>query len=131
MDLKMSNRTVSRRDHAYYIRAERLCRLSTYSIRVGAFAAHNGKALAGAFNTVRNVPKPGTYGGATYHAEFNCIRMVPPRLLSRITLYVARINKMGEKMPSCPCDRCLHFLYNNDVREICYFNGSVLVKERL
>lgn len=127
----MKNRLVSRRDYAHYIRAERLCKLSNYSIRVGAFAAHNGKVLAGSFNTVRNNPRHTSYGNATYHAEFNCIRMVPPRLLSRITLYVARISKMGERMPSRPCDRCINLLYDNDVREICYFDGTVLVKEKL
>lgn len=119
------------RDFKYYNRAANLCMLSDYHIRVGAFAAHNGKALAGAFNTVRNNTKNAEFGTATYHAEFNCLRMVPDRLLSRITLYVARIDKLGRHMPSKPCHRCTRELALRGVREIVYLNGQhLLVKER-
>lgn len=120
-----------RRDREHYYRAIRLAKFSEYPIRVGATAASNGKVLAGAFNTIRN-SNPGTeFGHATYHAEHNCIRMVPPRLLTRITLYVARIDRKGHRVPSRPCSKCMKLLAEYNIREVVYFDGEFIVKERL
>ena len=119
------------RDRKFYYSARRLASQSMYPIRVGCIAAHNGKVLAGAFNTIRNPASNVPYGNATYHAEYNCISMVPDRLVSRITLYVARIDKSSKRMPSRPCDRCMVNIATRDIREIVYFDGQFIVKEKL
>lgn len=119
------------RDRTHYYRAIELAKFSDYPVRVGSVAAVNSKFLAGAFNTVRNLAENVGYGSATYHAEYNCICLVPPRLLSRITLYVARVNKAGQRMPSRPCDRCWEMISANSVRKVVYFDGEFIVKERV
>jgi tRNA(Arg) A34 adenosine deaminase TadA len=119
------------RDRKLYYRAARLCLQSDYHIRCGALAAVNSKVLAGAFNTVRNDAKNTPYGTATYHAEFNCLRMVPDRLLTRTTLYVARVDKAGKRMPSRPCNRCMGELELKGIRVVVYFDGEFIIKEKL
>lgn len=119
------------RDRNYYFNASKLAKLSDYTTRVGAIAAHNGKVLAGAFNTIRNDIPNAPYGTATYHAEWNCVSMVSPRLLNRITLYVARIDKLGKRVASRPCNRCVVDLLKFGVKEIVYYDGNWIVKERL
>lgn len=124
------------RDRVFFYRAKRLAKHSDYpTYRVGAFAAHNNKALAGGFNTIRNDPTGRhdrtMFGNATYHAEYNCLRAVPERLLSRITLYVARIDKAGRLRPSRPCPSCRSVIDSYGVREVVYWNGEFIIKEVL
>jgi tRNA(Arg) A34 adenosine deaminase TadA len=107
-----------------------LAHYSDYPIRVGAVAYHNSKRLAGAFNTLRNSAKNSEFGTATYHAEHNCLRGVPYRFLSKATLYVARLGKMGEALPSRPCSKCRILLADMGVPEVVYRNSEgILVKE--
>ena len=119
------------RDRKFYYAARRLANQSSYSIRVGAVAANNGKLLAGAFNTIRNPSSNVPFGHATFHAERNCLLMVPFDSLRRATLYVARIDKSGKRMPSRPCNRCMVFLQQRGIRELVYFDGKFIVKEKL
>ena len=119
------------RDKRLYGSALHLAAQSEYSTRVGCVAAHNSKVLAGTFNTVRNSVKNAPYGTATYHAERNCLRMVPDRLLAKLTLYIARLDKAGGHMPSKPCHRCLSEIKIRGVRELVYYNGRNIIKERL
>ena len=121
---------VESRDYAFYRKAKYLASFSSYRVRVGAFAAHNGKALAGAFNTIRNPTKNAELGGRSFHAEFNCLRMVPDRLLTRITLYVARIDYDGLIVPSKPCHRCMGELAQKGVKEVVYLDSDLRVVKR-
>lgn len=119
------------RDRKFYFSAKRLAWQSSYAIRVGALLANNGQTLAGAFNTVRNPANNVPYGGATFHAERNCLLLAGRRSLRRATLYIARIDKSGKHMPSRPCDRCLESIGIKGVRELVYFDGQFIVKEKL
>jgi tRNA(Arg) A34 adenosine deaminase TadA len=122
--------TLLERDGKGYDIAVLLASYSGYPIRVGAVAYHNSKRLAGAFNTLRNSSKNSEFGTATYHAEFNCLRMVPDRFLSKTTLYIARLGKGGEDLASRPCSKCRILLANMGVPEVVYRdNEGVLVKE--
>jgi len=124
--------TILERDYKGYVTALDLAWMSDYPIRVGCVAYINNKRLAGAFNTLRNSAKNVEFGAATYHAEHNCIRMVPDSFLSKATLYIARVGKgdYANEMPSRPCSRCRLLLANSNVPEVVYRNSEgQLVKE--
>lgn len=125
------SKTLSTKDHNYYGRALKLSLYGEHRVRVGALASVNAKITAGAFNTYRNVVNNAPYGSATYHAEFNCVRQIPPRLLPRTTLYVARVDKIGNPMDSRPCARCIKLLTFSGVRDVVYYFNGQLLKERL
>jgi len=122
--------TLLGRDERGYAVAVSMASYSGYPIRVGAVAYHNSKRLAGAFNTLRNSAKDSEFGTATYHAEHNCLRGIPSRFLLKTTLYVARLGKRNEELPSRPCSKCRILLAGVGVPEVVYKNNEgVLVKE--
>lgn len=122
--------TTLSRDHVYYSDAVNLARWSNLPTAVGAVAAHNNKRLAGGFNTLRNAAPNVEFGQASYHAEHNVARMVPVRLRTRATLYVARLSKLDDEMPSRPCTRCRKLLADMGLTEVVYLNNEgKLVKE--
>jgi len=123
-------RKILQRDFDFYHKARILAGNAEHRVRVGCVAAHNGKLLAGAFNTIRNDAKVVSYPQATYHAEHNTINLIPERLLSRCTLYVARIDVDGNWRPSHPCKYCIAEIKEAGIREVVYVTtADRLVKE--
>lgn len=120
------------RDRTFYLSAVSMARLSDYSTRVGSVAAVNRKRIAGAFNTVRSDPNNVPHGSATFHAEHNCVSMVPYRLRRKATLYIARLGRMDQELPSRPCSRCFRLLRFYRTPDIVYLGTyGELVKEKI
>ena len=87
------------RDVELFHKAVSLAGQSFHFTRVGCIAAHNQKVLAGAFNTIRNEPRNVLVGEASRHAEHNCLGLLNENVLSKVTLYIARINRTGVTLP--------------------------------
>ena len=118
------------RDIENFRDAAAIATTSTYSTRVGCVAAINRKFVCGAFNTQRNLPKNVPHLEATRHAEHNCLAMVPAGDLEKVTLYIARLNRANQRLPSRPCVACMAEIVSLGVREVVYINKHArLVKE--
>lgn len=118
------------RDLAFYWEAVDLAEYSSYTTRVGCIAAKGSKKIAGGFNRLRNPAKNVSFGDATFHAEYNVLRLVG--YPDKVTLYIARLGKNNKTMPSRPCNRCMEMINDNGIAEIVYMNqfGSI-VKEKV
>jgi tRNA(Arg) A34 adenosine deaminase TadA len=117
-------REVLERDIDFFHRARNLAENGQHRVRVGCLAAVNGKIISGTFNTYRNDAKVVPYKNATYHAEHNCLNLIPDRFLPRVTLYVARINLSGIALPSRPCVYCMAEITSSSVREVVYYSAK-------
>lgn len=115
-------RDVLQRDINFYGRAANLAVLSDYSTRVGCLAAKGNRLLAGAFNTIRSTPRNTAYGGATFHAEHNCLGLLSDSDFPRTTIYVARLGRSAQQLPSRPCVRCMLELVDKGIREVVYLD---------
>lgn len=93
--------------------AYELAQNGQHRVRVGAVVARKGTPLAGAFNTVRN-DSPVDFKDQTYHAETNCLNSLMYEQVKRggLTLYICRIGRRGELLPSYPCWRCMRFIHD-------------------
>lgn len=123
---------LSQKDMQCYNGAVALARNGEHRVRVGALAVVSGKKVAGAFNTFRNDPANTSYRNATYHAEMNALCQVSERLLSRVTLYIARLDIFHNQKPSAPCKYCDALCRDMGIKAIVYLDPNLhLVKERL
>lgn len=122
---------VLERDVAFYTKAIVVAGQSDYATRVGAVAAKGNKSICAAANSLRNPANNVSHGQATYHAEYNVLRMVQDP--TRVTVYIARLNKSGDMdMPSRPCNQCMKTFRMYGFPEIVYLDSSrKLVKEKL
>lgn len=118
------------RDISFYWQAVDLADYSDYSTKVGCIAAKGNKRIAGAVNRLRNPAKNVPYEEITYHAEFNVLQMLDD--YDKVTLYIARLGKMGMDMPSRPCIRCMNKLYTYSIDEIVYKDKfNKIIKEKV
>lgn len=116
-------------DYKFFERAVDLALNGEHRVRVGALAVARGKPVAGAWNVVRNT-SPVDYRDMTEHAEMACLMMVSKRLKPATTLYVARINKAGDYMPSLPCPRCRVILRTAGIKAV-VFCGEAQILHKL
>lgn len=99
-----------------------------HRVRVGCIVARKTRPLAGAFNTVRNKDYTSLgdeFHKHTYHAEINCLRLLPYEQVARggLTLYVCRLNHWDELKASKPCWRCLkHIQEQGAISRIVYWD---------
>lgn len=115
-----------------FVKAANLAQLSTANrVRCGAVAEFKGNILCGAFNTHRNIPRNVDFGYMTYHAEQNCLDMIPWEKRSKVSLYVARIGRLGDLRPSYPCHRCQAILVEAQIPQIIYYDGERLQKVKI
>lgn len=120
---------ISKSDHLHFTKAMYLAHSGKHRVRVGCVAAIKGTRIAGAFNTVRNVTKNGVvFTDHTFHAEENCLRMVPYELRPKTSLYVCRIDRNGRLKPSYPCVYCLAQIKITGFKYLIYYDGAKLVK---
>lgn len=118
------------RDIDFYYEAVKLTKASEYTTKVGCLSAKGNKRLALAVNTVRNPAKNVPYGEATTHAEMNVLHML--NSTARVTLYIARVGKLMQELPSRPCHRCMLEIRNSGIKEIVYLDKfHKVVKEIL
>lgn len=116
------------KDFERFSKAARLAENGEHRTRVGCVAVVGGKIVSGAFNTHRNSQNIVPYSFATYHAETNTLAGVPYEQLPRTVLYVARISKSGELLPSKPCWRCTEQIKRSGIKTVIYYDGLKLVK---
>jgi len=118
------------RDIDFYVDATVIASYSDYTTRVGCIAAKGNKIISVASNRLRNSALNVPYGEATTHAEMNVLNMLGET--GRVTLYIARLGKMEQELPSRPCVNCMKAILKTDIREIVYMDKSGhVVKERL
>ena len=92
-------------------RALRLAELSTMRSKHGAVLVQGGKVLSVGVNTQRNEVAPHIeHQFVSDHAEANALRGYGFEGVSKMTLYVARIDYKGDKMYSKPCIYCQHMI---------------------
>lgn len=131
----MSFVNVLSRDEKYFKVAATVAAVSDYSTKVGCVAAKGNKLICSASNRLRNPAKNVPWKEATTHAEINVLRLIGFDGARKLTLYIARLNKSGQTMPSRPCVTCMETITKENpviVYEIVYINQfGHLVKEKL
>lgn len=121
---------ILQRDLDYYADATVIASYSDYTTRVGCIAAKGNKIISVASNRVRNQNLNVPYGEATTHAEINVLNMLGET--DRVTLYIARLGKLEQELPSRPCRSCMKAILETNIREIVYMDKyGHTVKERL
>lgn len=110
-------------DLRFFKKAATLALSGEHRVRVGCLAVCKGKPVAGAWNTIRNT-SPVKFKDMTIHAEMACLNQVSYRLHSSTYLYVARISKANELLPSYPCAKCMKKLMKTDLKGIYFFDES-------
>jgi tRNA(Arg) A34 adenosine deaminase TadA len=106
--------------------AGKLADCSTYgNFRHGAVLVRGGAVQSLGFNNEKYCSRGAKYrpeekGHATYHAEIRAILGVPYHITKNSTIYVARVNKVGESRISKPCDMCQAVLNSQGIRKAIY-----------
>ncbi|WP_176711525.1 hypothetical protein [Streptomyces sp. PTY087I2] len=106
----------SRIDLAIKEAAKSLCRH-----KVGAVLIKGSRVLAMSSNRYRNSPGV-DFMNATFHAEEVVLRRFTPA--RGATIYVARVNRIGETALARPCERCQAALLERGVRRACYTTST-------
>jgi len=120
------------RDIRIYSKALTIAYMSDYSTRVGSVLAKGNRAYAGAFNVGKNDQKNVPHGFASVHAEIAAMACCSEKELPKTTLYIARLSKVEDQMPSRPCVNCMRSIMRVGIKEIVYLDKYYnLVKERL
>ena len=109
---------IYKNDYKFWKQAYDLARNGEHRVRVGCLGVVSGIPTAGAWNRIRNVANV-DFTDISIHAEMACINQISERQQPRTTLYIARINKKGQALPSHPCKRCLEKLITLDVKSVC------------
>lgn len=92
----------------YLIMALGVASTSTCRHKHGAVIVRHGKVLGTATNRTKNDPRYIDWRHSSIHAEIAAMKKAGwPK---RATVYVARINNLGEPRLSKPCDNCQEVL---------------------
>lgn len=81
---------------------------STCRYKHGAVVVKHGKVLGAATNRTKNDPKYVDWRCSSIHAEIAALKRA--RFPRRSTVYVARVNALGESRMSKPCANCQEVL---------------------
>jgi deoxycytidylate deaminase len=97
--------------------------------QLGAVLTRGSRTLSSAPNKFRNHPWI-NYLHATEHAEMAALRKGLLNSARGSTMYVARVNRLGNPCMARPCSRCMKKLYEAGVREVVYTTdeGTYLVE---
>lgn len=108
--VKFDPTDASRSATRFMERAASLAGISQMRHKHGALLVTNGNIRAVGVNVKQNDPKPWVpYDYLSTHAEVNALSQTQHQLITG-TLYVARVNREGNLMPSMPCDNCLGYM---------------------
>jgi deoxycytidylate deaminase len=120
------------RDIELFGKAGLAASLSDYSTRVGCVAAKSRKVIAISANKLRNPSINVPYGQASTHAEMGVMAMLLDEEYKRLTLYIARLGRLHQNLPSRPCRACILEISGCGIREIVYMDRfKHVVKEFL
>jgi tRNA(Arg) A34 adenosine deaminase TadA len=81
---------------------------SSCRYRHGAIVVKHGHVLGSGTNRIRNDPKYVDWRSSSIHAEIVALRRAS--FPKRATIYVARVNRLGEPRLSKPCANCQEVL---------------------
>jgi len=115
----------------YFRLAEKMAWKSDHRIKIGSVLVSKGQVLNVGHNKVgKTHPKYKWF----LHAELDCCLGIGDRDLSSATIYLFRVNSLGQVGNCNPCPTCVRVLRELGVRSVCYTTGSydltVLIKER-
>src|SRR5262245_11806193 len=113
-------RDVDEKDLELFEKAKELAMYGGYANKVACLAVINRTVLAGTVTMFRKLMKGVPFNGATYHAEPNCIALVPNNQITKVTLYIARLDKDYLTKPSRPCITCIPQIVSVGIHEIVY-----------
>lgn len=114
---------ISNRDSAMLSRAAEIAKTSTVKQKHGAILYKSGRVLAVGINSLRNEHPTMEidYEHYTYHAEHATIRAaLNEDALMDSTLYVARVNRLGNPMHSFPCRDCIVKIMTNGIKRVVF-----------
>lgn len=111
--------SVNSREKAHLARAIKIATTSTCRQQHGVVLAKGAKVIAVAVNTERNDPNNCSNPKleASFHAEINAIKQWTGDMKD-VTLYSARVNKLGFPMHAKPCDNCQSIIDILGIRKV-------------
>lgn len=125
----MTKRSITSRDVRAYDIAMSTARLSTCRYRIGAVIMKGSRVLSLGCNILKShsVHKTWLAHVVSIHAEHNAVLKANTDVFGA-TIFIARL---GGKGISKPCSFCLAVLLEAGIKEIVYFDGAQLKKERI
>ena len=121
---------VSGTDKHLFAKAAKLAKFGQHRVRVGCVAAIKRRAIAGAFNTSRNITLV-KYTDRGNHAEMNTLAGVPYEKRDQVTFYVVRLSVSGDIVDSFPCEYCFEELTKAGIKNIVYWHYGEIRKVRM
>lgn len=116
------------RHDRWVARAIEVASTSKYRWKLGAVVVEGSRIMGWATNKYRNPPWL-DHANATLHAEMAALARCP-----RVgdTVYIARVNSLGEPRLARPCDLCLKGLTERGIRSIVFTtNDGTYAVERI
>lgn len=122
-------RAVYARDYDRYLVAEKVAALSNCRYKLGAAIFSGNRCLSVGHNKLKTHPELLRYGKhvVSIHAELDCILRANTSIIGS-AIYIARL---GGKRISYPCPICLSIILTAGIKEIIYFDGNALIKDKL
>lgn len=123
-----STEPLSNRDKNMLARAITVAKTGTCKQKHGAVLYQSGKVLAVGINTTRNehptmeIPKE----HYTTHAEMAVLRAIPAESsdgyfnIRGATLYIARVNRVGNPVFSAPCTQCMNWILSTGIKRVVF-----------
>lgn len=99
---------MTKNDERFLKMASGVALTSKCRFKHGAVVVHHGKVLASSPNVSKNNPLNVDHKHCSIHAEVRALRKAG--FPKRATVYVARINNLGEERFSKPCNGCMSLI---------------------
>lgn len=117
---------IYRHDRTMFARAAEIATSGNHvRVRVGAVVSKGHRIISLAHNVRGETPNIPHYLG---HAE----RRALGAARNKSTMYIARLGAYGGLMPSHPCAQCTVAIeLNSKIKQIVYWDGTELVKEKV
>ncbi len=100
----------------YLMMALGVASTSTCRQKHGAIVVKHGRVIGSSTNKTKNDPKYVDWRHASIHAEIAALKQA--RFQTRSTIYVARINRLGEPRYSKPCANCQEVLDSYKIKVV-------------
>lgn len=126
--MKFNDTPLSIKDRARLEQAKRIAGASSCRTMHGAVAVRGGRVVGVGVNAYQNSPEIFDIlpHNRSIHAEEACLKAIGDNSRGA-TMYVARVNRLGEERMSKPCKRCQKALRISGVRRVVYTVESELV----
>ncbi|CAB4242258.1 ComEB Deoxycytidylate deaminase [uncultured Caudovirales phage] len=121
---------LSRKEQAFLSVARYLATKSESKQKHGAIVVRGGSVIGTGYNKDRNHPDfvspEHIKTHCSVHAEVEAIRDAGWKVKGA-TLYVARINRLGQDRDSKPCDRCSVVIEETEIKKVIYTRSDYIV----